>query len=224
LVEVLAGLGCYDWVVFTSGNGVEAFFEYFFRGFQDLRDLGAVRIAAVGPATAERLRRLHLKVDVVPKNYTAAEVAKALATEQSLENLRILLLRAEVATPDLPRLLEEHGAIVDDVACYRTAMETDDWNGAAARMLEQGADWITFTSGSTAENFHRRFNLPELLKRFPSLKCASVGPETTKTLTAVGLKPAIEANPHTLQALLAALEHYVKESRKGAGNDEASPG
>ena len=89
-------------------------------------------------------------------------------------------MRAEVANRELPKELESHGAIVDDVASYRTVPETEDRNGAAAKMLESGADWITFTSASTVENFHARFNLPELLQRFPKMKIASIGPETTK--------------------------------------------
>jgi uroporphyrinogen III methyltransferase/synthase len=94
---------------------------------------------------------------------------------------------------------------VDDVACYKTVPETDDFNGAAARLLADGADWITFTSGSTVENFHARFDLPALLKQFPQIKLASIGPETTKTLTTLGLKAHIEAKPHTVDGLVQAL-------------------
>ena len=78
-----------------------------------------------------------------------------MAESGSLENLKILLLRAEVANPELPEQLEELGAIVDDVACYKTVPETDDRNGAAARLLETGADWITFTSSFHGGEFSR---------------------------------------------------------------------
>ena len=94
---------------------------------------------AVGPATAAKLKQLHLKVDVMPPDdFTAAAVAGALAKYESLENLKILLLRAEVANPDLPRKLEELGAIVDNIACYKTVPETEDRNGAVARLREEG--------------------------------------------------------------------------------------
>lgn len=212
LAEALAGLGCYDWIVFTSVNGVTAFFEHFFRVFDDLRDLGGVRIAAVGPATAARLKALHLKVDVVPKNHTAAAIAHELAEMGSLENLRILLPRAEVATPELPALLEDKGAIVDDIACYRTVAETEDISGAAAQLSEHGADWITFTSGSTVEQCHCKFNLLELKRKFPGLRLASIGPETTKALAALSLKADLEAQPHTLEALVAGVERLVRQS------------
>ncbi|TMP99205.1 MAG: uroporphyrinogen-III C-methyltransferase, partial [Verrucomicrobia bacterium] len=157
LSEALSGLNSYDWLVFTSPNGVTSFFEFFFKKFQDMRDIGGVRIAAVGPATAAKLRELHLQVDLMPEEYVAKEIAGALAKYESIENLRILLLRAEVANAELPKLLEELGAIVDDIACYQTVPDNDDHTGAAASLLQEGADWITFTSSSTVENFHRRF-------------------------------------------------------------------
>ena len=213
IADVLLGLGEYDWMVFTSPNGVTMFFDYFFKTFDDLRDIGGVRIAAVGPGTAAKLKELHLKVDVMPEEYIARKIADALARYESIENLKILLLRAQVANPDLPRLLVEMGGIVDDVACYKTVPETDDRNGAAARMLEGGADWITFTSSSTVENFHARFDLPKLLAKHPRMKLASIGPETTKALTALGLGPAVEAKPHNIDGLVKALESSVKAKR-----------
>src|SRR4030095_3628983 len=159
IVEALGGFNAYDWIVFTSPNGVSLFFDYFFKKFQDLRDIGGVRIAAVGPATAAKLKELHLQVDLMPLEYLATGIGEALAAFESLENLRILLPRAQVAHPDLPKLLEDKGAIVDDIACYQTVPETEDLTGAAGKMLAEGADWITFTSSSTVENFHARFNL-----------------------------------------------------------------
>ncbi len=206
LVDAILGLNAYDWIVFTSANGVTMFFDLFFKTFEDLRDIGGVRIAAVGPGTAAKLKEVHLKVDLMPEEYLAPKIASAFAKFESLDNLRILLLRAQVANPELPAVLEAMGAIVDDVPCYKTAPETEDRNGASARMLELGADWVTFTSASTVENFHARFNLPELVARFPNLKLASIGPETTKAIAALGLKPAIEAKEHTIEGLVRAIQ------------------
>jgi uroporphyrinogen III methyltransferase/synthase len=202
VVEALEGIGEYDWLVFTSPNGVSSFFEYFFKAFDDVRALGNLRIAAVGPATAAKLKELHLRVDVTPEAYVTKEIAAALKKFESIENLRVLIARAQVANPELPKALEEMGAIVDDVAIYKTVAETEDRTGAAARLLEDGADWITFTSSSTVENFHARFGLPGLLNKFPRLKLASIGPETSKAITALGLKPAIEAKQHTIDGLV----------------------
>ena len=210
LVEALLELNAYDWLVFTSVNGVTQFFEYFFRQFHDMRDLGGARIAAVGPATANRLKELHLQVDLMPDEALGSAVAAAFAKFESIENLKICLLRAEVANPDLPKALEEEGAIVDDVACYRTVAETADVDGAAARVQSEGADWITFTSGSTVQHFHTRFDLPALVRQHPRMRLASIGPETSKALAALGLKPAVEARPHTLDGLTQAILTAVK--------------
>jgi uroporphyrinogen III methyltransferase/synthase len=205
IVDALLGLNSYDWLVFTSVNGVTAFFDIFFRRFQDLRDIGGVRIAAVGPATAAKLRELHLQVDLTPDEFVGKKIAAAFAKFQTIENLKICLLRAEVADPDLPRALEELGAIVDDIAIYKTVAETEDPAGAGATLLESGADWVTFTSGSTVEHFHTRFDLPKLLKKFPQTKLASIGPETSKAIRTLGLEPALEAKAHTTDGLIAAL-------------------
>lgn len=206
LVEALAGLNSYDWLVFTSVNGVTSFFEYFFRAFEDLRDIGGVRIAAVGAATAAKLKELHLKVDLTPREYVGTEIARAFKNYETVENLRIMLVRAEKATPELPRLLEDLGAIVDDIPCYQTVAETEDRAGAVTRLNSEGADWITFTSGSTVEHFHARFNLPDLLKRHPGIRLASIGPETTKAIKALGLSATLEASVHTAEGLVTALE------------------
>src|SRR5580658_2859161 len=119
IADVLLELNAYDWLVFTSPNGVSAFFEFFFKAFEDLRDIGGARIAAVGPATAAKLRELHLKVDAMPSEYVASKIAAVMAESGSLDNLKILLLRAEEANRELPRELESMGAIVDDAACYK---------------------------------------------------------------------------------------------------------
>lgn len=206
LKDAILSLHEYDWVIFTSPNGVTSFFDLFFKGFDDIRDIGGVRIAAVGPATAAKLKELRLRVDVMPSEYVASKITDALSAFESVENLRVLLLRAEVANQDLPRDLEKLGAIVDDVAVYKTSPETEDVNGAAARFLESGAEWLTFTSSSTVESFHARFNLPETLRKFPNLKIVSIGPETTKTLKAIECAPAIEARPHNIDGIVAAIQ------------------
>ena len=205
LMDAMLELNSYDWLVFTSANGVTSFFEYFFRAFKDLRDIGGVKIAAIGPATATKLRDLHLQVDLMPDEALGAKIAKEFNKFETIENLKICLFRAEKANPDLPKALEELGAIVDDIPVYQTVGEAPTPTPASDKLLEAGADWITFTSGSTVEHFHARFNLPALLKKFPQTKLASIGPETTKALEALGLKPAVEAKQHTMEGLVTAV-------------------
>ena len=210
IVDALLEINSYDWLIFTSANGVTAFFDIFFKRFQDLRDLGGARIAAVGPKTAAKLRELHLQVDLQPEEYVGKKIVAAFKKFQDIENVKMCLFRAEVANKDLPDALMEEGAIVDDIAIYRTVAETEDCTGAAARLLTEGADWVTFTSSSTVEHFQARFNLPELVKNFPQLKIASIGPETTKTIAALGLKPKFEAKEHTTDGLIAGLLKSAK--------------
>jgi uroporphyrinogen III methyltransferase/synthase len=213
LIDAILGLNGYDWLVFTSPNGVTAFFDYFFKTFDDLRDIGGVRVAAVGPGTAAKLQELHLKVDLMPEEYVTKKIVSAFQSYESIENLRICLLRAQVANPELPKALEENGGIVDDVACYKTVPETEDPYGTAVRFLEVGADWITFTSSSTVENFHARFDLPKLVQKFPNTKLASIGPETSKAIIALGLKPTVEAREHTIAGLVVALQSRIKRGQ-----------
>ena len=205
IVDALLEINSYEWLVFTSANGVTAFFDMFFKRFQDLRDLGGCRIAAVGPKTAAALRALHLQVDLQPAEYVGKKIVAEFQKFQNIENVKMCLLRAEVANKELFDALMEEGAIVDDIAIYRTVAETEDRTGAAARLANEGADWVTFTSSSTVEHFHARFDLPKLLKKFPQLKLASIGPETSKAIAALGLKPTLEAKEHTTEGLIAAL-------------------
>ncbi len=217
VVEAIAGIGSYDWLVFTSPNGVSQFFQYFYAAFPDIRAIGGVRIAAVGPATTAKIEEQHLKVDVMPPEYVTSQVAKAIHAHENVENLRLLLIRAQIANPDLPKQLEELGGIVDDVAFYQTVPETEDRNGAAQRLLEEGAHWLTFTSSSTVENFHARFDLPALLRKFPGARTASIGPETSKALRSLGVTVDIEAKPHTIEGLINAVETALRDRSLNPG-------
>jgi uroporphyrinogen III methyltransferase/synthase len=214
VVDAMLELNSYDWLVFTSPNGVTMFFDYFFRRFHDLRDIGGARIAAVGPATANKLKELHLQVDLMPDEAVAASIAEAFADYETIENLKICLLRAEVANRELPEALESLGAIVDDIACYKTVPEAEDASGAAVSLKETGADWVLFSSGSTVEHFNARFDLPGLLKRFPRMKTASIGPETSKALAELALRPTIEAKEHTADGLVEAVIGWAKGGRE----------
>ena len=202
LVEAIVGITEYNWLVFTSPHGVTRFFDTFFKAFPDLRSLGGVRIAAVGPATSARLAELHLQVDAMPDTFVAAKIADAIERVESVENLRVLLIRPEESPSELGRLLEERGGIVDEVASYRTVPETMDPKGGAASLQESGADWLTFASGSAVQFFHQRFDLPAVLRKHPGLKTLTIGPETSKALRALGIDPTAEAKVHTIDGMV----------------------
>src|SRR5438874_9308211 len=151
--ELVQDAHTYNWIVFTSANGVEAFFDIFFKLYDDAREIGGVRIATIGPATAQRVKDFHLHVDLQPDEFVAEAVVREFRKQGDVENLRILLVRAEKARDVLPKGLSTLGAIVDEAFAYRTVPETRDATGARRQLLEQGADLITFTSSSTVENF-----------------------------------------------------------------------
>jgi uroporphyrinogen III methyltransferase/synthase len=204
--ELVKDAHTYDWLVFTSPNGVDAFFEAFYTLFKDARSIGGARIAAIGPATAEKVRSYRLDVDVQPGKYVAEEIVKALQAETTVENLKFLLARAEGAREALADELTRLGAIVDEAVAYRTVRETDDVAGGIARFRESGADIVTFTSSSTAENFAAlKLPLP------PNLKTASIGPITSATMRKLGLDVDIEAEVHDIPGLVAAI--LAAESR-----------
>lgn len=197
----------YDWLVFTSPNGVEAFFEVFYALFKDARSIGGARIAAIGPATAEKVRGYRLDVDVQPEKFVAEEIVKALQAETTVENLKFLLVRAEGAREVLAAELSRLGAIVDEAVAYRTVAEKGDPTGGIARFREEGADVITFTSSSTAENF-ATLKLP-----LPAhLRTASIGPVTSATMRRIGLEVDIEARTHDIPGLVAAIEAALSEA------------
>ncbi len=206
IAETLAGLNSFDWIVFTSTTAVTAFFDYFFAGFQDMRDLGGARIAAVGSTTAAKLKAMHIQVDVVPTHFAADHVAEAMSKFESLENRKVLLPRAEKTVNELPRLLEDLGAIVDDVPFYQTSAEARTDTPDSLRFEESGADWLTFASGSAIEHFNARYDLKALQEKYPAMRIASLGPETTKVLTGLGVKPAAEAKPATMEGLVSSIQ------------------
>jgi uroporphyrinogen III methyltransferase/synthase len=201
--ELVADSHIYDWIIFTSPNGVDAFFKAFFEIYRDARDIGCARIAAIGPATAERVRSYHLQVDVQPEKYVAEAIVEALQQETSLENLKILLARAEGAREVLAEELTRLGAIVDEAVAYRTVPETNDVTGGIKRFREEGADMITFTSSSTVENF-----LALKLPMPRDIKTASIGPITSKTMRSLGLTVDVEAKQHDIPGLVEAIAAF----------------
>jgi len=201
--ELVQDAHTYDWIVFTSPNGVDAFFEMFFKLYDDAREIGAAKIAAIGPATAQRVRDFHLHVDVQPDEFVAEAVVGEFRKQGGVENLRILIARAEKARDVLPRELSKLGAIVDEASAYRTVPETRDITGARRRFLEEGADLITFTSSSTVENF-----LALGLAWPKGIRVASIGPITSKTARDRGLKIDIEARRHDIEGLVEAIRKF----------------
>jgi uroporphyrinogen III methyltransferase/synthase len=209
--ELVQDAHSYDWIVFTSPNGVTAFLDMFFKLYDDAREIGPAKIAAIGPATSQRVKDYRLHVDLQPEEFVAEAVVKEFEKQGGVENLRILLARAEKARDVLPQKLSDLGGIVDEALAYRTVPETRDRTGARRRLLEEGADLITFTSSSTVENF-LALGLP-----WPKgMQVASIGPITSKTARDHGLKVDIEARRHDIEGLVEAIRNaFAKENKDG---------
>lgn len=197
LDRAIAGLGTYDWLIFTSANGVRYFIERLDAGAGDLRDLRA-KICAIGPATADALGSLHLKVDLMPEQYVAESVLAAFR-QHDLENKKMLLPRAAAARDVIPLELEKRGASIDVVAAYQTVPPTA--SGALAERIfsaDEKPDWITFTSSSTVKNF-AKLCPPE---RLQGVRLASIGPVTSQTIRDLGLSVDAEAREYTVGGLV----------------------
>jgi uroporphyrinogen III methyltransferase / synthase len=194
----------YDWLVFTSPNGVEKFFDAFFSVFEDARSLGHPRIAAIGNGTAQKIREYRIGVDLIPEKFVAEGLIEAFKKD-SVENLTMLWVKAAESRDVIYEGLTALGAIVDECIAYRTVPETDDPTGAKARLAGEGADLITFTSGSTVDHFFALgLDWPE------GCVAGSIGPVTSETLRKHGMPPAFEANPHDIPGLVKAIVRHFK--------------
>jgi uroporphyrinogen III methyltransferase/synthase len=201
LDDAIANLSSYDWLIFTSVNGVRFFLERLDRSKMDLRAVRA-RICAIGPATRQAVEDLHVKVDIVPQEFVAESVVAAFRGE-NLTGHRILLPRAEVARDVIPVELAKLGAQVDVVAAYRNVIPEKARDQARAIFGHTPKPhWITLTSSSTVNNLVSLAG-KEILD---GVRLASIGPVTSATIREHGLKVDAEAREYTVEGLLEALQ------------------
>jgi uroporphyrinogen III methyltransferase / synthase len=200
LDRAIADLDVYDWLMFTSANGVRYFMERLDHSRNDLRALRA-RICAIGVATKSAVEALHLKVDLMGEEYVAESLLEAFRSVD-LQGKRVLLPRAAVARDILPGELRERGACVDVVEAYRTILPAGA-EQQAAEIFSAGSkpDWITFTSSSTVQNFIRIAGGSALT----GVKVASIGPVTTATAKKLGVAVTVEASVYTADGLVEAI-------------------
>ncbi|HEV2739370.1 MAG TPA: uroporphyrinogen-III synthase [Candidatus Elarobacter sp.] len=188
----------YDWTVFTSRNAVEAFFDVLGELGRDARALGDVKIAAIGPKTAQALAARGLRVDLVPPAFVNEAVAAELLARTAPGD-RILIYRAQEAREVLPETLREHGRVADVVAAYKTRF-VDDPELAAKTAC---ADVVTFTSSSTVAGFVH--NVPGAAHALASKTVAAIGPITAQTARDAGIRVDVVADEFTVDGLLRAL-------------------
>lgn len=213
LADVMVELGRYDWLVFTSGNGVRYFFEEFFRLFDDIRALGLIRIAAIGEGTSRRLADLHLRIEVQPKTATAGALAEAMIATGSLDSAQVLVVTGNLNRDELVEKLEGARAIVDRFQVYKTeAVDLTD-DPAAAAFRAQGADAILFASSSSAQFFAQQAKALALAPGATRPLAGSIGQQTSETMKRVGIPVDFMAATPGLDELVAALVRKLGEKK-----------
>ncbi len=210
LDAALADLGSFDWVIFTSANGVDSFIERMTALGRDIRELGRARIGAIGPATAARLKRYALRIEVQPSEYRAEAIAHAIGTAR-IRGARFLIPRAQVAREALPEILVEQGAsAVEVVSSYKTVMPKGARTERMRRMVDAGLiDLVAFTSSSTVTNFCA------IMGGAPhGLKAGAIGPITAETARTLGFEVVVSPSDYTIDALVAALIDYFARRKE----------
>jgi uroporphyrinogen III methyltransferase/synthase len=211
LDQAIERLETYRWVIFTSANGVEAFFLRLRVLRQDARRLGAASICAIGPATAETLERHSIIPDTVPNEFRAEGIIEAFK-QYDLRGARILLPRAKVARDLLPKELEQLGATVEVVPAYRTLRADADREMLKQLFQDRKIDLVTFTSSSTVTAFVELLEKDDLTLLLENVRIACIGPITAETAERAGLKVDIMPDQYTVPALVESILQYYSVS------------
>ncbi len=205
-------LDSYDFVIFTSVNGVHLFWQAMRKTGRDARAFAGCRLVAIGPATAEALEGHGLHADIVPDKYVAEGVIEAIQKFGPLPGKRFLLPRAAQAREILPDALRQGGAVVDVLPCYRTVPEAAPAATILERIKAGDVDCVTFGSSSTVENFLSLVPAG-VLREHPEVVLAAIGPVTAQTLRRHGLEPSLQPEEYTIPALVKALVRYYSSTR-----------
>jgi uroporphyrinogen III methyltransferase/synthase len=210
LKKAINNLKNYDWLIFTSVNGVKFFFDTLFDMGKDVRSLGHLKLACIGPVTKERLADYGIICDILPKTFQAESVVDAFA-ETNIQGKKILLPRAKVARSILPEELTKMGAILDEVTAYETILSTQGQETLISMLTDREVDAVTFTSSSTVSNFMSLLESRDAKALLQDVIVASIGPITSNTIRSFGIEPDIEADPYTIPGLVdALLTHETK--------------
>ena len=211
----LSILGDYSWVIFTSTNGVEAFFSRFPALDLDSRVFGGVKVGAIGPATAAALAGRGIQADLVPPEYVSESLVQAMA-DLDLEGCRILLPRADIGREELADGLTRMGARVDQVMAYRTIIPEESRGRARELLKDGGVDLVTFTSSSTVRNTLSLLDGDSSLLADAAVAC--IGPITANAARASGLHVDVVAQEYTVPGLVSAMrEHFSRDGMKEVG-------
>jgi uroporphyrinogen III methyltransferase/synthase len=199
--EALGSMEQYDWLVFSSSNGVDYLLRRLFEIGHDVRRLGGVKLAAIGAGTAERLSDYHLNADLVPDTYTAEALAESLVPYA--EGKRFLLARASRGREVLAEALRDAGGDVTQVVVY-SSVGVEHPDPRIAEALEEGEiHWVTVASSETARSLDRLYG-----SALNNAQLASISPLTSAVLRELGHEPVVEATAHTMQGIATAITQY----------------
>lgn len=214
--EVFAEFWSYDWMVFSSANGVRYFFEEFYRRFPDIRALGGVRLAAIGKATAREIESHRLAVELVAETSTAEGLAEALVATGSLDSAKVLVVTGNRNRKVLVNKLHEAQAIVDELPVYKTELAELAENPVVADFRRYGAELMVFTSSSAVSSFVKQLGALKLEPNAVPPKAASLGPITSRKLQSHGIPVVVEAPEQTLDSLVAKIVDYFQSSAENS--------
>jgi len=200
--------GSFDWIIFTSVNGVRFFFDRMRHLKVDIRSLGRARVGAIGPKTAETLEEKGIVVDMIPEKFCAESIIEELS-EKLEAGQKALLPRADLARPLLVTSLKELGVEVEEVVAYRTTVAADKANVLPEMLKDKEIDVVTFTSSSTVRNLIS-FLGEEERERLKDLTIACIGPVTAQTAESLGLKVDVAAADYTIDGLVEAMINYFR--------------
>jgi len=211
-LKTLTNFSEYDWIIFTSANGVTIFFDALQRLGRDCRVFASAKVAAIGAETAGRLEEFGIRADFVPGVFTSEELGKQLIRLENLQGKKVLLLRSTSASSGLVELLTEAKAEVTETPLYAIKPEKSESGWLTERISRGLVDWLTFASPSAVRSFFEQ--IPDSLVNSSGVKIASIGPVTSEQLKILALTVDIEAKEHTIDGLLNAIERDEKSESK----------
>jgi uroporphyrinogen III methyltransferase/synthase len=207
LDEAIRHIGRYQWLIFTSVNGVKNFFARFRLAQRDIRDLKGIRISTIGPATERAVCALDLRVEVIPEEFKAEGLVESLKG-RVMKGARVLIPRAKIARDVLPQELRKQGAQVDIVEAYQTIIPKANCGALEQILAERFVDMIVFTSSSTVSNMAEIVQPASLRDLLHGMAIACIGPITAQRANEYGLKVSVQPDQYSIPSLVKAIRQH----------------
>jgi len=211
LDQAIQRISSYDWLMFTSVNGVERFLDRFHQLGLTIDEIAGIEVGAIGPETAKRLVAAQIRPALVPEQYRAEGIIEAL-TAAKMTGKKVLIPRAAKARDILPGTLRAWGAQVDVVEAYQTVLPRADVSAVCGLLRDGKIDMVTFTSSSTVSNFAAMFQNQDLSVLLAKVAVACIGPITSRTLEGLGMQAEVVAEEFTIPGLLRAMVSYFSQA------------